>query len=171
MTVKELRAKTGLSQSKFAARFGVPVRTLQNWEQGHQIPPDYVVAMMQEILEPGTRQEGAVSMEITIKAPKDIDCDRKQWTARYDYWGAGDARLVRIESRSAIDVVVAKIAENGLLGVQTNYYISSPNFGVAIPSIPSLLETYWIMEQLLAGEMPAPDAVTVAEVLRDLGDF
>lgn len=50
MTVKELRAKTGLSQSQFAAHFGLPVRTLQNWEQGHQVPPDYVVAMMERIL-------------------------------------------------------------------------------------------------------------------------
>lgn len=51
MTVKELRTKTGLSQGKFAARFGVPVRTLQNWEQGHQVPPDYVVVMMERILD------------------------------------------------------------------------------------------------------------------------
>lgn len=51
MTVKELRAKTGLSQSQFAAHFGLPVRTLQDWEQGRREPPDYVVAMMERILE------------------------------------------------------------------------------------------------------------------------
>lgn len=50
MTVKELRAKTGLSQSRFAAHFELPVRTLQQWEQGIQKPPDYVVAMMERIL-------------------------------------------------------------------------------------------------------------------------
>lgn len=110
-------------------------------------------------------------MEIIVKAPKDIDCDLKQWPARYAVLGAGEVRLVRIESRSAIDVVVAKIAENGFLGPQTSYYISSPNFGVAIPGIPSLLETFWIMERLLAVEMPAPDAVTVAQVLQTIGDF
>ena len=51
MTVKELRAKTGLSQSKFAARFELPVRTLQDWEQGRFNPPPYVVAMMERILD------------------------------------------------------------------------------------------------------------------------
>ena len=51
MTVKELRAQTGLSQSQFAARFQIPVRTLQQWEQGRQEPPAYVVAMIQIILE------------------------------------------------------------------------------------------------------------------------
>lgn len=110
-------------------------------------------------------------MEIIVKAPKDFDCDMKQWPARYDYWGMEDARLIRIESRSAIDVVVAKIAENGFLGVQTNYYISSPNFGVAIPGVPSMMEDYWIAEQLINHGMPAPDAVTVAAVLRHRGDF
>lgn len=110
-------------------------------------------------------------MEIIVKAPKDIDCDMKQWSARYAVLGVGEARLVRIESRSSIDVVVAKIAENSFLGPQESYYISSPNFGIAIPSIPSLQETFWITEQLLNHEMPAPDAVTVAKVLQDMGDF
>lgn len=53
MTVKELRAKTGLSQSKFAKHFDppIPLRTLQHWEQGRQEPPDYVLGMMERILE------------------------------------------------------------------------------------------------------------------------
>ena len=48
--IKQLRKNTGLSQSKFAARFGVPVRTLQQWEQGQSAPPEYVVRMMAYIL-------------------------------------------------------------------------------------------------------------------------
>lgn len=32
------RAKTGLSQSRFAALLGVSARTLQNWEQGRTKP-------------------------------------------------------------------------------------------------------------------------------------
>lgn len=51
MTVKELRSMTGLSQSRFAFLFSLPVRTLQQWEQGIQKPPDYVVGMMKRILE------------------------------------------------------------------------------------------------------------------------
>lgn len=87
-------------------------------------------------------------MEIIVKAPHDIDCYKMQWSARYAALGAGEARLIRIESRSAIDVVVSKLVENGVLGPQESYYISSPNFGVAIPGVPSLLEDYWIAEQL-----------------------
>ena len=50
MNVKDLRNQTGLSQSKFAAFFGIPVRTLQDWEQQKRIPPEYVVTMMSRIL-------------------------------------------------------------------------------------------------------------------------
>ncbi len=34
----EARARTGLSQSKFASLLGVSVRTLQGWEQGRKQP-------------------------------------------------------------------------------------------------------------------------------------
>ena len=36
--VAEIRQKTGLSQSKFAALLDVSVRTLQDWEQGRRMP-------------------------------------------------------------------------------------------------------------------------------------
>jgi len=36
--VQALRRKLGLSQSKFAARFGFSVRTVQEWEQGRALP-------------------------------------------------------------------------------------------------------------------------------------
>jgi putative transcriptional regulator len=37
-TVSEVRKKTGLTQSEFAALLGVSVRTLQGWEQGRKQP-------------------------------------------------------------------------------------------------------------------------------------
>jgi putative transcriptional regulator len=36
--VADIREATGLSQSKFAELLGVPVRTLQEWEQGRRAP-------------------------------------------------------------------------------------------------------------------------------------
>ena len=48
--IKELRKKTGLSQSKFATKFEIPVRTLQQWEQGISAPPEYLVRMMAYIM-------------------------------------------------------------------------------------------------------------------------
>ena len=56
--IKELRQKTGLSQSKYSAKFGIPVRTLQQWEQGISAPPEYLVRMMAYILK---LEEGAAN--------------------------------------------------------------------------------------------------------------
>ncbi len=39
MNIKELRSQTGLSQSKFAAMFDIPVSTLKDWEQESALRP------------------------------------------------------------------------------------------------------------------------------------
>jgi len=50
MTIRELREKTGMSQSKFADMFGIPLNTLQRWEINYRKPPEYVVCMITELL-------------------------------------------------------------------------------------------------------------------------
>ena len=36
--VRKLRARMGLSQTQFAAKFGFSLDSIQNWEQGHRRP-------------------------------------------------------------------------------------------------------------------------------------
>ena len=50
MTTKEICEMYGLSQTELAKRFGIPLRTVQDWYGGRRNPPDYVVAMMDELL-------------------------------------------------------------------------------------------------------------------------
>ena len=50
MDIKNLRTRTNLSQSKFADVVGIPVRTIQKWEQGDRVPPDYVVKLIEYFL-------------------------------------------------------------------------------------------------------------------------
>jgi putative transcriptional regulator len=53
--VKRIRAKSGLSQSEFARRYGFSVRTLQDWELGRTQPPSAVRAYLTVIHRfPGT---------------------------------------------------------------------------------------------------------------------
>ena len=40
--LKEARLKSGLKQKDVADMFGIPLRTLQNWEAGARVAPDYV---------------------------------------------------------------------------------------------------------------------------------
>ena len=39
--IKEIRVCEGLSQHAFAEKYGIPVRTLQEWEQKRSKPPLY----------------------------------------------------------------------------------------------------------------------------------
>lgn len=51
MTIKEMCEKYGLSQTALAKRFDIPLRTIQDWHAGRRTPPDYVVRMMDELLQ------------------------------------------------------------------------------------------------------------------------
>lgn len=51
MTIKELRKRTGLSQSKFAERFHLSMRTLQRWEQNQNESQEAIVYMINRILD------------------------------------------------------------------------------------------------------------------------
>lgn len=48
--VKALRKQTGLSQQKFADRFGIPVRTVQNWEYGINEAPEYLLNLLEQVI-------------------------------------------------------------------------------------------------------------------------
>lgn len=50
MTIKEICEKYGYSQTALAKRFGIPLRTVQDWHGERRTPPAYVVNMMLEIL-------------------------------------------------------------------------------------------------------------------------
>lgn len=50
MSIKDLRLRTNLSQTKFAVAVGIPVRTIQKWEQGERVPPDYVIKLIEYFL-------------------------------------------------------------------------------------------------------------------------
>lgn len=49
--MKQMRASTGLSQQKFGMLFKISAINIANWEQGVTKPPEYVVYMMERLLE------------------------------------------------------------------------------------------------------------------------
>ena len=50
MSAASMRERSNLSQREFADLFGIPLRTIQQWEQGRSSPPDYVISMMETLL-------------------------------------------------------------------------------------------------------------------------
>ncbi len=55
MTIKELRAATGLSQSKFAEQYNISIKTLQAWEAGRRTPPEHTRTMLERLVTEDTR--------------------------------------------------------------------------------------------------------------------
>ena len=66
MTIKELRKRTGLSQSKFAERFHLSMRTLQRWEQNQNEPQEAIVYMINRILDSEDQMEEQKQQENRI---------------------------------------------------------------------------------------------------------
>ena len=46
MDIREMRTKLGDTQSEFAARYNIPFRTIQNWENGQRKPPAYMLDLL-----------------------------------------------------------------------------------------------------------------------------
>lgn len=44
--IKELRASLGMNQREFAEHVGISVRTIQDWESGRRVPPDYIPRLL-----------------------------------------------------------------------------------------------------------------------------
>lgn len=67
MNIKELRLKTGMKQKEFAEKFGIPVRTLQDWERPNKPnPPAYVAKMLEKFVENGSPEIRPVKLDYTV---------------------------------------------------------------------------------------------------------
>lgn len=47
MTFKELRKESGMKQKEFSEYFGIPLRTIENWERGENKCPQYLLDLME----------------------------------------------------------------------------------------------------------------------------
>lgn len=64
MTIKEIRALTGLSQVKFCEKYHIPLNTLARWEQGKREPPDYLVELLEFKVMEDYKVEKSIPMEM-----------------------------------------------------------------------------------------------------------
>lgn len=47
MTFKELRKASGMTQKQFSEYFGIPLRSIENWETGARNCNQYLIDLMQ----------------------------------------------------------------------------------------------------------------------------
>lgn len=53
LTAREIRELTGMKRCAFCAKYGIPLRTMENWEAGTTAAPQYVL----ELLERAVRED------------------------------------------------------------------------------------------------------------------
>lgn len=63
MTFKELREQSGMTRNQFVEYFGIPYRTIQDWELGNRNCPEYLL----ELLEYKLRHEGLIRADMDLK--------------------------------------------------------------------------------------------------------
>lgn len=49
--IKVLRTQAKLTQKQFSNLTGIPIRTIQNWEQELRKPPAWIIALIKERIE------------------------------------------------------------------------------------------------------------------------
>ena len=59
ITITDIRSVTGLNMTKFAERYEIPYRTLQDWEAGKSKPPEYVRVLLKRVVEQEFEREKA----------------------------------------------------------------------------------------------------------------
>ena len=43
--IRYIRESTGLSRIDFCKKYGIPLRTMEEWESGRRTPPEYIPRM------------------------------------------------------------------------------------------------------------------------------
>ena len=81
MNIREMRNKLGDTQSEFSARYGIPFRTIQNWEAGVRKPPEYIMSLLEQ------RICSDLTNRKTVSLPE-YDPDKKNLPKRSDYIGS-----------------------------------------------------------------------------------
>ncbi len=67
MTIKEIRALTGLSQVKFCEKYHIPLNTFARWEQGKREPPDYMMELLEfKVREDNMDMHDLINKEVKI---------------------------------------------------------------------------------------------------------
>lgn len=96
-TVKEIRSRTGLNRKEFCQKFGIPLRTMEEWETGRRIPPEYIPRML-------------------AYYTRSIDTDnaRNEIRNHYDIW------KMRKEIKLSLSMIYDLKAEGILTGIQWN---------------------------------------------------
>lgn len=81
MNIREMRMRLGDTQSEFSARYNIPFRTIQNWENGVRKPPEYILRLLE------SRTESDLINRKATTLPK-YDPQKRDLPKRSDFVGS-----------------------------------------------------------------------------------
>ena len=61
--IKEIREASGLEKNEFSVKYGIPIRTLEDWEAGRRKPQPYVITLLERAV-----NEDRSSLKTTVNA-------------------------------------------------------------------------------------------------------
>lgn len=54
---KAIRKASGLTQAAFAEKYGIPKRTIENWEGGQRDAPTYVLDLLERVVSEDAKKQ------------------------------------------------------------------------------------------------------------------
>lgn len=49
MNTIEIRKILGISRAEFSRKYGIPIRTLENWDAGTRQPPEWLLKLLERV--------------------------------------------------------------------------------------------------------------------------
>lgn len=81
MTIQEFIKTSGMTHKQLSERFEIPKRTIEDWSRGARKCPDYVVKMMEEILQMKKYEVNFTDCETRATSPIDTVIKPDGYTA------------------------------------------------------------------------------------------
>jgi transcriptional regulator with XRE-family HTH domain len=66
MNFKDIRRESGMNLTQFSKYFGIPYRTIQNWERGERQCPEYLLDLMKYKLDMEGKKEQVLQVYINM---------------------------------------------------------------------------------------------------------
>lgn len=119
-TIKDLCTEYGYSQTGLAQRFGIPLRTVQNWHGGQREPAPYVVPMMEEVLK--AERVEAARKEAWQKMKQQMEV-HEEWRKNHPRKGTDVVRKLFTELDDLLDLNECMVGSG-------TYYFGSLKHGI-----------------------------------------
>jgi len=58
---ERIRALTGMSRAAFSRKYKIPLRTLEEWDAGRRNPPEYVIMLLERVVNDDIRMKQELS--------------------------------------------------------------------------------------------------------------